>query len=85
MEKEGIVEAEHVWDRLHSLWWACVKERNRLATEKLERARVDAGYGDHENKHRDETVCICATCQSYNLITAVSGPKNHEGDIGCHG
>lgn len=44
------------WDDLHSMWWACVKERNRLATEKLERARVEAGYGDHENQVRDETV-----------------------------
>ena len=41
---------------LHSLWWTCVKERNRLATEKLERARVNAGYGDYENQHRDEAV-----------------------------
>lgn len=40
-----------------------MKERNRLATEKLERARVDAGYGDYENKQRDETVCVYATCQ----------------------
>lgn len=44
------------WDSLHQLWWLCVKERNRLATEKLERKRIEAGYGDFENKHRDETV-----------------------------
>lgn len=44
------------WDSLHQLWWLCVKERNRLATEKLERARINAGYGDHENKQRDKTV-----------------------------
>jgi large subunit ribosomal protein L47 len=33
-----------------------VKERNRLATEKLERKRLDAGYGDYENQERDKTV-----------------------------
>jgi len=44
------------WDSLHQLWWLCVKERNRLATEKLERARINAGYGDYENKQRDKTV-----------------------------
>ncbi|KAH4928988.1 54S ribosomal protein MRPL4 [Parastagonospora nodorum] len=44
------------WDALHQLWWVCVKERNRLATEKIERARLDAGYGDQENKDRDTVV-----------------------------
>jgi large subunit ribosomal protein L47 len=44
------------WDTLHQLWWVCVKDRNRLATEKLERKRLGAGYGDQENKERDETV-----------------------------
>ncbi|KAJ4986776.1 50s ribosomal protein l4 [Stagonosporopsis vannaccii] len=44
------------WDSLHQLWWVCVKERNRLATEKLERARLKALYGDHEAKDRDEVV-----------------------------
>jgi large subunit ribosomal protein L47 len=44
------------WDALHQLWWICVKERNRLATEKLERHRLEAGYGDYENKNRDEVV-----------------------------
>ncbi|KAJ4319719.1 54S ribosomal protein L4 mitochondrial [Neodidymelliopsis sp. IMI 364377] len=44
------------WDSLHQLWWVCVKERNRLATEKLERERLDAVYGDHESKERDEVV-----------------------------
>lgn len=33
-----------------------MKERNRLATEKIERQRLRAGYGDHENKARDTTV-----------------------------
>ncbi|KAF1926349.1 uncharacterized protein M421DRAFT_422691 [Didymella exigua CBS 183.55] len=44
------------WDSLHQLWWVCVKERNRLATEKLERGRLKALYGDHEGKQRDEVV-----------------------------
>lgn len=41
---------------LHQLWWICAKERNRLATEKIERNRLEAGYGDVENKERDETI-----------------------------
>lgn len=44
------------WEVLHQLWWVCVKERNRLATEKYERRRLGAGYGDYENTQRDETV-----------------------------
>lgn len=44
------------WDSLHQLWWICVKERNRLATEKLERSRVRALWGDHESKDRDQAV-----------------------------
>lgn len=44
------------WDTLHQLWWICVKERNRLATEKIERHRLKAGYGDYENEERDKVV-----------------------------
>jgi large subunit ribosomal protein L47 len=44
------------WESLHQLWWVCVKERNRLATEKIERERLQAGYGDRENEARDKTV-----------------------------
>jgi large subunit ribosomal protein L47 len=34
----------------------CVKERNRLATERIELQRISAGYGDEEIKDRDEAV-----------------------------
>jgi large subunit ribosomal protein L47 len=44
------------FETLHQLWWICAKERNRLATEKLERHRLEAGYGDVEGKARDETI-----------------------------
>jgi large subunit ribosomal protein L47 len=44
------------WEDLHALWWICVKERNKIATESYERQRIDAGYGDFESKRRDVTV-----------------------------
>jgi len=44
------------WGNLHRLWWVCVKERNRLATEMHERKRIDAGYGESEADTRDQTV-----------------------------
>jgi hypothetical protein len=46
----------HDWDELHQLWWVCVKERNRLATEKIELRRLNAGYGEFEAQERDKTV-----------------------------
>ena len=33
-----------------------MKERNRIATEKRERQRIQAGYGDFEADDRDQTV-----------------------------
>ncbi|ORY09515.1 hypothetical protein BCR34DRAFT_369984 [Clohesyomyces aquaticus] len=41
------------WDDLHSLWWACVKERNRLHTEAYTLKTIGAYYGQWEIDHRD--------------------------------
>lgn len=47
---------EKSWDDLHSLWWVCVKERNRIATSDMERKRLKAGYGEWESSERDRVV-----------------------------
>ncbi|GLA25954.1 54S ribosomal protein L4 mitochondrial [Aspergillus niger] len=49
---------EKSWDDLHSLWWVCVKERNRIATSDMERKRLKAGYGEWESSERDRVIRV---------------------------
>ncbi|MCJ1447555.1 MAG: 54S ribosomal protein L4 mitochondrial [Stictis urceolatum] len=44
------------FDDLHSLWWICAKEINRISTQEHERRRVNAGYGEYEADERLKTV-----------------------------
>ncbi|KAI6244717.1 54S ribosomal protein L4, mitochondrial [Erysiphe necator] len=44
------------WEDLHTLWWVCAKENNRIATASYERRRIKAGYGDAESQERDKAV-----------------------------
>lgn len=45
------------WEDLHSLWWVCCKERNRIATGNAERKKGTYGYGDVESREREMEVC----------------------------
>lgn len=44
------------WEDLHSLWWVCCKERNKLATAMVELERSKLGFGNRELQLRDYTV-----------------------------
>ncbi|RPA98164.1 MRP-L47-domain-containing protein [Choiromyces venosus 120613-1] len=40
------------WEDLQKLWWVCVKERNIMETQKIERQRLKPGYGEFESNTR---------------------------------
>ncbi|QDS69798.1 hypothetical protein FKW77_010423 [Venturia effusa] len=44
------------WEEMHYLWWECMKERNRLLTEEVERERLEPGYGQYEADDRMKAV-----------------------------
>lgn len=46
------------WDDLHTLWWVCCRERNRIATANHARDKNDIGFGEQELGRRDETVSV---------------------------
>lgn len=55
------------WEDLQKLWWVCVKERNIMATQKLERKRLDPGYGEFEANIRYAQVCPALSFSS-NIV-----------------
>lgn len=80
------------WDDLHRMWWVCIKERNRIATQEFERKRI-AGrydmYGDYEAAQRDaevrktmKAIRHCLTERWYAWENArVAGMEDEEVDL----
>jgi large subunit ribosomal protein L47 len=64
------------WEDLHALWWACCKERNRIATENYERERLKAGYGSFEAQRRGITVRFALAIPSSHHHSLVRANRN---------
>ncbi|QSZ33566.1 hypothetical protein DSL72_005134 [Monilinia vaccinii-corymbosi] len=62
------------WEDLHSLWWICCKERNRIATESFERNRLEAGSGDEDAEKRDMTEATVLAKDDPEINLSGDGP-----------
>jgi large subunit ribosomal protein L47 len=54
------------WEEMHYLWWQCMKERNRLSTESVERQRLEPGYGQYEADTRLKAVSTRSDAGTWN-------------------
>lgn len=72
------------WEDLHKLWWACVKERNRLHTYRHERERLGNMYGKYESDEREKMVrlsCVsCGALSATELTFCATDSNNDEED-----